>query len=455
VLSGSLLVAVTSCGDSGFGDSRPNVLLITIDTLRADYLGSYGFALDTSPNIDALAEQSVVFERAIAAATRTAPSHASIMTSRYTREHSIGYRNGDSELTDEIRLAERFRAAGYATAAFVGNIVLRRESGLDRGFDVYDDELPSQEAHRDVVFERIAEQTNRRALDWLGDVDSGPFFLWVHYQDPHGPYTPPEPYAGRFQVPGKPDEQPLEVAPGPGGWNTIPGYQALDGLSLPSEYMSRYADEIFYTDRAVGELLSAVDGHPSRREAIVLLTSDHGESLGETDRYFTHGFATTPQLAHVPLILRAPALAPARRREPVSHVDIMPTLLELAGLEVPEVQSGIAMGSFLREGRALPDRVVYCDIGSEVAAYGSESFVRALGVSSAWKEGAGDMKPGWLNFTWEGDESWTLVEATGEPRAEIHAYVNRAVPMKVLPKLSAEEIKLLSILGYVDEEASD
>jgi hypothetical protein len=133
----------------------------------------------------------------------------------------------------------------------------------------------------------------------------------------------------------------------------------------------------------------------------------------------------------------------------------MPTLLELAGLEVPEVQSGIALGSFLREGRALPDRVVYCDIGSEVAAYRSDSFVRVLGVGSAWKEDAGEMKPGWLDFSWAGDGSWSLEEAKEESRAAIYDYVSRAVPMKVLPRLSAEEIKLLNILGYVDEEGGD
>ena len=119
----------------------PDLLLITIDTLRADHLGSYGFEVDASPRIDALAESGVVFERALAAASTTAPSHASIMTSRYTREHTIGFRNGSTRLEDRVTLAEVLRAGGYRTGAFVGNLLLKRRIGLDRGFDHYDDTL--------------------------------------------------------------------------------------------------------------------------------------------------------------------------------------------------------------------------------------------------------------------------------------------------------------------------
>ncbi|MCP4906588.1 MAG: sulfatase-like hydrolase/transferase, partial [bacterium] len=139
--------------------SRPDVLLITIDTLRADYVHAYGFPLEITPSIDALAERGVLFENAIAAATLTAPAHASIMTSRYVREHSIGSRNGDTRLDELSTLAESFSEAGYATAAFVSNAVLRRRIGLDRGFDTYDDELPSREQNRGNYFERIAEET--------------------------------------------------------------------------------------------------------------------------------------------------------------------------------------------------------------------------------------------------------------------------------------------------------
>jgi arylsulfatase A-like enzyme len=143
---------------------RPDVLLITIDTLRADYVHAYGFAEQNTPAIDALADRGVLFENAIAAATLTAPAHASIMTSRYVHEHSIGSRNGDTRLEGLPTLAERFADAGYETAAFVSNVVLRRRIGLDRGFGVYDDELPSSEGNREFYFERLAEATATRAL---------------------------------------------------------------------------------------------------------------------------------------------------------------------------------------------------------------------------------------------------------------------------------------------------
>jgi arylsulfatase len=292
-------------GSEGF---EPSVLLITVDTLRADRLGAYGFQLATSPAIDRLAARGVVFERAISGASVTAGSHASIMTSRYTREHTIGYENGGTRLEGITTLAEIFNQEGYQTAAFVGNVVLDRSSGLDRGFEIYDDELPSPELNRKFTFERIAEQTTESALLWLKNRDSRPFSLWVHYQDPHGPYSPPPEYKGRFQPELRPDEKPLPVLKTLLGLNGIPSYQELDGVRYPSIYETRYAEEIAYADHWIGELISRVDAIASDADTIVVLTADHGESLGEEGRYFMHGSSTTPDQAHVPLIVRAPGL---------------------------------------------------------------------------------------------------------------------------------------------------
>ncbi|MBW2288365.1 MAG: sulfatase [Deltaproteobacteria bacterium] len=331
-----------ACGPAN--ESRPNVLLITIDTLRADHLGTYGFRFDVSPEIDALAEQSVVFERAIAASGKTAPSHAAIMTSGYTREHSIGHGNGTSTLSDRVTLAEIFHEAGYATAAFVSNILLTRRIGFDRGFEVFDDELSAPESNRPKVVERLAPDTTARAIEWLNARNERPFFLWVHYQDPHGPYTPPAEAADRFDIPGAPDEAELPVRAGNNASGGIPPYQALPGLYRVSEYRSRYAGEIFFADEWVGKLLARA-GADDKRETIVLLTADHGESFGEYGHYFKHTHTTTPDVAHVPLILRAPGLTPERRDDLVSHVDIAPTLLELAGLRASSDASGVALAN--------------------------------------------------------------------------------------------------------------
>ena len=447
-----LVVSFYGCEPPAASDPRPNVLLITIDTLRADRLGTYGYALPTSPQIDRFAATGVVFERGIAASSSTAPAHASIMTSRYTREHSIGFSNGGTQLVEET-LATRFRAAGYATGAFVGNIMLQPRTGFDQGFDVFDGDLPDQEANRELVFERVASQTSERALAWLRGVGSQPFFLWVHYQDPHGPYTPPEEFRGRIQVSPDPDEEPLHVMPSESGLGGIPDYQALEGLDLPSEYESLYADEILYADHWVGRLIEAVDGHSSGREAIVLLTADHGESLGEMNRWFSHGFSTLPALAHVPFILRAPGLAPGRRDETVSHVDIAPTLLELAGLPLPDERSGTALGPVIRGEITMPDRFVFSDIGSEVTAYHGNTLVRAWDLDDAWnpttEEDLGSSAL-WVQYFWRRDGSWLPVPEDLSLQTAVRAYLSAPTPMKNAPQIELDDLQLqrLEALGY-------
>ena len=229
LLLGLLLAVASGCGRAMPPDPRPNVLLVVVDTLRADALGVYGGAAGASPEIDGWAEQSVVFERAIAAAPWTAPSHAALFTSRYSREHSVGFATGTTRLTGLPTLAETFRDAGYRTAAFVSNIVLLRRYGWDAGFDRYDDELGAPERGRPEIVERRAEPTARRALDWMEEQGREPFFLWVHLQDPHGPYDPPAAFRERVAVPVDPREPALAPLSGNAGRNGIPRYQALRG----------------------------------------------------------------------------------------------------------------------------------------------------------------------------------------------------------------------------------
>ncbi len=426
---------------------RPDVLLITVDTLRADHVSNYGFVLETTPSIDSLAERGVVFERAIAAASTTAPAHASIMTSRYTRGHSIGFLNDGSRLEGGVTLAEIFRDYGYRTAGFVGNPVLQRRNGFDRGFESYDDKLLTPELNRAARFrERRADDTTARALGWLeAHSRDEPILLWVHYQDPHGPYAPPPEFTGRFQLPAREGERELPVAQSELPWDAIPAYQKLAGLSRPSEYRGRYADEIFYTDHSIGRLVAAFEVR--RRPAVILLTADHGESLGEDGRYFMHGFATTPQLAHVPFILVAPGLPPSRRRELVHHVDVMPTLLDLAGIAIPDGARGLSLAGPARDGRPLPDRVVYCDIGSEVAAYRGGQMLRALGVLGAWSRSRDAAEPLWQTYEWRRDGSWSRVQSGEGPGSEVRAYLADAVPLARTP-LTPGEIEQLRALGY-------
>jgi arylsulfatase A-like enzyme len=180
--------------------------------------------------------------------------------------------------------------------------------------------------------------------------------------------------------------------------------------------------------------------------------TDHGESLGEAERFFSHGFATTPQLAHVPMILRARSLQPQRRATPVLHVDVLPTLLELAGLEVPTDASGIARGPFLREERALPDRAVYCDIGSEVSAYSGDRFTRMLGLGGAWKQHDEPLQPSWLAFSWKYDSDWPIVTTLTELSEATRRYIDEAVPIELQSRVTQQERDALRLLGYIVEE---
>jgi arylsulfatase len=429
---------------------RPNVLLITVDTLRADHLGSYGFGFDTSPNIDALAAGGVVFEKAIAAAGKTAPAHASILTSRYVREHSVGHGNGDSALGTETTLAEHFRDAGYATAAFVSNIFLTGRIGLGRGFDVFDDELTTPEINRPHVVERLAQDTTERALAWLRGPRNRPFLLWMHYQDPHGPYAPPPAERDRFRLPAAPDEKELPLQRGNSAPGGIPAYQVLPNLRRVSEYRSRYAGEIFYADRWIGEIIAAAKT-AGARDTIVLLTADHGESFGENGHYFKHTHTTTPEVARVPLIIRARGLAPERRSEIVSHVDILPTLLDLAGLPAPSDASGISLVPLAGKPVKRLERFVFCDNGGQLSAYRDDTFVWMAGVGNAWrrpKGPAGESK--WAFFRWSPDGGWTRAAEGAPLPAEIGAYAAKAVAMNPLRPPTDEEIERLRALGYAE-----
>jgi len=449
LLAGIPLAALSS----GCRATPPNVVLITVDTLRADHLHCYGFPSQTSPSIDALAARSIVFERAIAASGCTGPSHASIMTSKYPRHHSMGYSNGQRRLSAVQTIAQILRAAGYATATFVSNDVLARRSGFDQGFDVYNDELPQAELNRPSVHERIAEQTTQAALAWLLTVGSRTFFLWVHYQDPHGPYTPPPPYRDKFHFPseGQPE---LNVLSDESGFGGIPHYQGLEGLRRAGEYESRYAGEIAYTDHWIGELLANVEAASGRRPLVILLTADHGESLGEDNFYFAHGHSTAPDLSHVPFILRVPGHPGERRRELVSHVDVMPTLLEAAGLPVPQEVDGIALTRFLREAASIPERTVFCDIGYELSAYRNDEFLRALFVPQKTWDIAMFYQSGQASlvsradlkaqqtFRWNGGATWSPIELDRRLASDLLAYVTAdATPsrtdLEFLPSLPA------------------
>lgn len=433
---------------------RHDVLLVTVDTLRPDFLSVYGFDRPSSPRIDALAAEGVVFENAVAAASLTAPAHASIMTSRFARQHSIGTFNGETRLEGVATLAEAFRAAGYETAAFVSNVVLRRRIGLDRGFDVYDDDLPSAELNRRAYFERTADATAARALEWIAQDRAGPVFVWLHVQDPHGPYTPPEGWAGRFDDVDVRVRQRLNVLDTNTGRAGIPAYQALPGLDRAGQYAARYAEEILFADHFIGEVVAALRARREGDDPVVLLTADHGESMGELGWFFQHGQAATPDLARVPFIVVAPGLEPRREQAWVSHVDVAPTLLDLAGLGTFGDARGVSLAPLLRgEREGVGDRVLFCDTDGESAAYTATGIVRALGGAARGAPAPGGDALQLIGLHEKAPGVWRP-QPVAEPTAKaIAAYLAAPAPLAGAGAMEPEHVEQLRALGYLDPAA--
>lgn len=318
------LASVVACrrpADRGLGEAAAfrgaNVLLVTIDTLRQDRVGAYGNPNGLTPTIDGLAAHGVRYAHAFSTAPLTLPAHASILTGWLPRRHGI-HNNTRFRLDDRVpTLASVIKRAGYRTGAFVGAFVLDARFGLNRGFDEYDDRLPHSDRTSFHFAERRGAEVVARAGDWIlqsSAPTSAPWFAWVHLFDPHAPYDAPAEYrTGR--------------AP--------------------------YDAEVAYADAMLGQLLARLAAAHALDHTILIVTADHGESLGEHGE-MTHGvFAYNATLA-VPLVLSAPSLAPGTVDAPVSHTDIMPTILDLIGLAPPESVDG---QSLVRA--PSPDRPLY------------------------------------------------------------------------------------------------
>ncbi len=274
--------------------SKPNVLLITLDTTRADRLGSYGYGRAATPNLDRLAARGVRFAQALSSAPLTLPSHASLMTGRQPYSHGVR-NNGYFALSPDVAtLAQSFAAAGYDTAAFVSSFVLDRQFGLARGFSAYNDTLDHEPAGgaASLELERRGDRTVAAATEWLAARQPGkPYFLWVHLYDPHEPYAAPSPLREQFSS------------------------QPYDG-------------EIAFVDSLAGVLIGKTAGSPG----LIVVAGDHGESLGDHGES-THGLFVYESALHVPLIFAGAGVRnPAVVNEPVRLIDVAPTMLELAGL---------------------------------------------------------------------------------------------------------------------------
>jgi arylsulfatase A-like enzyme/Flp pilus assembly protein TadD len=282
------------------GLTKPSVILITIDTLRADHVGCYGAQTVKTPTLDALAHDGVVFDRAISQVPLTWPSHAVILTGTYPFQNGVQDFTGQPLAPQFRSVAQAFKQAGYATGAVVSAFVLDRSWGLARGFDFYDDAFSAEtfEKKDAGLVDRRAGESVAHAIAWLKKTPRRPFFLWLHLYDPHSPYDPPEPYR--------------------------------------TEYRSHlYDGEIAYADHELGNLMSWLKQNHLYDSSLIVALSDHGESLGEHGED-EHGFFVYNATVHVPLIVKPPAgsgIAAGRHGEPVETTAVAPTLVQLAGVK--------------------------------------------------------------------------------------------------------------------------
>jgi arylsulfatase A-like enzyme len=329
-----LLISVCVVFLSACAETRdPNVLIITVDTLRADYLGAYGDEHTRTPRIDQLAQSGTLFENAVAPMPLTRPSHFSLMTSRYPREH--GVLNNRIPLPDSaLTLAEIFSSNGYQTGAFVSVVLLDRKSGAGQGFDVF--------RHPTRPRERRASETVGEALRWAAELDPGkPFFLWVHLFEPHLPYAPEAEASPSF------DQELFARFPSI-SWRELYQVAGENEGDVPGSLLEHakalYRGEIENVDHWIGELLDGLEGYGLRSNTIRVLTADHGEPF-ENGVYFEHADSLYDGSIRIPLILDFPPLFPAGKRieSQVSILDIAPSLLAAADIPIPSDYSGLAL----------------------------------------------------------------------------------------------------------------
>jgi arylsulfatase A-like enzyme/Tfp pilus assembly protein PilF len=304
------------------GVEKPNVILITLDTTRADRIGCYGYAGAKTPRLDALARKGALFEQAATTAPLTLPAHTSILTGMYPTYHGVRINGNTAVSGEQTTAAEILSGRGYQCGAFIGAFVLDGRWGLNQGFQHYDDQFDlGKYKHIDLgAIQRPGNQVMDSALSWLEGQKSRPFFAWIHLYDPHSPYEPPEPYRSEFA---------------PGG---------LPGL---------YDGEIAFMDEQVGRCVDWLETNGLTERTILILVGDHGEGLGSHGEG-THGYFIYDYAVHVPLIVASPfnEMQGVRVRAQVSVVDVFPTLLELARTDPPaKVQGRSLLLPVLRPAR--------------------------------------------------------------------------------------------------------
>lgn len=448
------LLALGGC-DCGRA-ARPNILLVVIDTLRADHLGCYDYARPTSPAIDSLSRQGVTFDAAYTTAPWTLPAFASLLTSRYPWEH--GASNDFFPVDPALpTVARELKRAGYETAAFVSHIYTSSDYGFQAGFDRFEEFGITENYRFDEGREPVAARVVGRAADLLrrGELRE-PFFLLVHLFDPHWDYAAPGEWRDCFTGPAPPGID--------GTYRTISRYLPVDSLLAPEELdhvVDLYDGEIRYVDNWVDSLLAAFDRRAGADRSLVVLTADHGEEF-QDHRSMGHAFTFYDEVLRVPLVVRDRSRLEAARRSgaPVSLLDVLPTILDAAGVEAPPAARGrslyddaepagrILLAGTTREGRfgraALGggSKLVWDRDGYRLYRPGDDPgelrdllAVRPADAARLESALAAGAAPGGWTIRWRADSTGTI---DVEGSLEVNGFLVGVVP------LSAGDFRLLS-----------
>lgn len=407
--------------------SRPNILLLTLDTTRQDHLGAYGATTGATPRLDRVAAEGLACDNAIATVPVTLPSHASILTGMWPPRHGVRD-NADFRLpASETTLAEHLKDRGYATGAVMGSYVLAGFLGLQQGFDAYDDvktqvrQAPEGAKIRFApILERGATEVTDTAIAMLDRFPGRPVFQWVHYYDPHSEYDPPEPFATRFR------DRP-------------------------------YDGEIAYMDAEIGRLLDAYDKRAMLDDTLVVVVADHGESLGEHGED-THGILVYDATIKVPLLMRWPAaIRPGTRHAGlVSTVDLVPTILDLAGLPPLRSAQGTSFAAAAGGGAVPPRDPVYAEATYAERVFGWSPLFALRGVDRKFIDAP---RPEWYDLAADPGETRNLAAARPDAAQDDRRRLAAMVQGFGAPETSAdatmtpEQRANLESLGYLSGTA--
>ncbi len=420
ILIGSLGFFLLRPKYSVYRNSLLNVLLFTLDTTRADRLGCYGYAKAETPCLDELAGKGVLFANAYCQVPLTSPSHSSLFTSTYPLTHQVRS-NGFYYLSPSFEtLAEVLKSKGFKTAAFVSSFTLDSRFGFDQGFDFYDDTFEYEEFLKSFRSERTADKTSASFLQWLEKNEKGQFFVWIHYFDPHLPYSPPSPFKEKFAA------------------------QPYDG-------------EIAFMDFNLGRVISKLKEKNILDQTLIICVGDHGEALGEKNEV-DHGLFIYDVSLRVPLIFYAEKQLPRGVVIPsrVRVIDVMPTILDLLKIKPPTQCQGISLVSHLK-GKKQKDLPTYIETYMPREYYG---WSELIGIIDGPYKYIRAPRPEIYNLHLDPEETKNLYQPQGQLAVSMEQKLNSLVNLysssdsSKTKTLTMEEQEKLSSLGYIGTQTA-